>query len=587
MCLLCPNKKEFDKCWKVRKHLEEQHSGFCYMCPTCDKTLVRRQSHLECPNVKPRDLIPMHRQTGTHGEEAARMLREYKEKQMPNQWEERLKRTPLLPTPVSPLPKTPPVKHPKDLAPASLKRPSITIKSKPKRLRLDTDDVDFRHDPVEISLEQPEEVFEVDPDPKLRHVHFPSPERLTDSESEDESPSIIMRAEDIMEISSSPQKPLENHYIPIDQNQNNNNNSRVKNSRSEPTHEHKLANKDSDKDTHGNKNEPKQVKTSEIESTHEINLVNKDGDKDTHGNKNEPKQVKTSEIESTHEINLANKDSDKDTHGNKNEPKQVKTSEIESTHEINLVNKDSDKDTYGNKNEPKQVKTSEIESTPNLANKDSDKDTHGNKNQNSVRPTAGNLISLNQQPEFPFTDTQEDGTSSDADQFNLDDLNLDVEGYHSLIRQIVKLKHPEATPYTSVQPETNVNREAVQKLTTETFNKLQQSQEGRVILNIGGQCFQTSRVTLMADPTSMFALMLRKGCPLRPSRNTYFLDRDPSHFKFILNYLRNGAHVDICMLPHEKRYLLEMLMESRFYMLSGLEDIILARLKQVTGCDKY
>ena len=555
MCLLCPNKKEFDKCWKVRKHLEEQHSGFCYMCPTCDKTLVRRQSHLECPNVKPRDLIPMHRQTGTHGEEAARMLREYKEKQMPNQWEERLKRTPLLPTPVSPLPKTPPVKHPKDLAPASLKRPSITIKSKPKRLRLETDDVDFRHDPVEISLEQPEEVFEVDPDPKLRHVHFPSPERLTDSESEDESPSIIMRAEDIMEISSSPQKPLENHYIPIDQNQNNNNNSRVKNSRSE--------------------------------STHEINLVNKDGDKDTHGNKNEPKQVKTSEIESTHEINLANKDSDKDTHGNKNEPKQVKTSEIESTHEINLVNKDSDKDTYGNKNEPKQVKTSEIESTPNLANKDSDKDTHGNKNQNSVRSTADNLISLNQQPEFPFTDTQEDGTGSDADQFNLDDLNLDVEGYHSLIRQIVKLKHPEATPYTSVQPETNVNREAVQKLTTETFNKLQQSQEGRVILNIGGQCFQTSRVTLMADPTSMLALMLRKGCPLRPSRNTYFLDRDPSHFKFILNYLRNGAHVDICMLPHEKRYLLEMLMESRFYMLSGLEDIILARLKQVTGCDKY
>ena len=555
MCLLCPNKKEFDKCWKVRKHLEEQHSGFCYMCPTCDKTLVRRQSHLECPNVKPRDLIPMHRQTGTHGEEAARMLREYKEKQMPNQWEERLKRTPLLPTPVSPLPKTPPVKHPKDLAPASLKRPSITIKSKPKRLRLDTDDVDFRHDPVEISLEQPEEVFEVDPDPKLRHVHFPSPERLTDSESEDESPSIIMRAEDIMEISSSPQKPLENHYIPIDQNQNNNNNSRVKNSRSEPTHEHKLANKDSDKDTHGNKNEPKQVKTSEIESTHEINLVNKD--------------------------------SDKDTHGNKNEPKQVKTSEIESTHEINLVNKDSDKDTYGNKNEPKQVKTSENESTPNLANKDSDKDTHGNKNQNSVRPTADNLISLNQQPEFPFTDTQEDGTSSDADQFNLDDLNLDVEGYHSLIRQIVKLQHPEATPYTSVQPETNVNREAVQKLTTETFNKLQQSQEGRVILNIGGQCFQTSRVTLMEDTTSMFALMLRKGCPLRPSRNSYFLDRDPSHFKFILNYLRNGAHVDICMLPHEKRYLLEMLMESRFYMLSGLEDILLARLKQVTGCDKY
>ena len=62
------------------------------------------------------------------------------------------------------------------------------------------------------------------------------------------------------------------------------------------------------------------------------------------------------------------------------------------------------------------MKTGEIESTnePNLVNKDSDKDTHGNKKQNSVRPTTDNPISLNQQLEFSFTDTQEDSTSSDA-----------------------------------------------------------------------------------------------------------------------------------------------------------------------------
>ena len=91
-------------------------------------------------------------------------------------------------------------------------------------------------------------------------------------------------------------------------------------------------------------------------------------------------------------------------------------------------------------------------------------------------------------------------------------------------------------------------------------------------------------MTLMADPTSLFALMLGNGYPLRPSRNTYLLDYDSSHFKFILNYLRNGAHVDICMLPHEKGYPLKLLMESQLDMLSGLEDIILARPKQVTRC---
>ena len=132
MCLLCPNKNEFDKCWKVKKHLVEQHvfcARFCFMCHTCDKTLVRRQSHLKCPNIKPRDLIPIHRQTSTHGEEAVHMLREYKDKQMPHKWEEHLKRVPLLSTRISQLSNTPPVKHTKDLAPATLKQSSLPEKS--------------------------------------------------------------------------------------------------------------------------------------------------------------------------------------------------------------------------------------------------------------------------------------------------------------------------------------------------------------------------------------------------------------------------------------------------------------------------
>ena len=69
-----------------------------------------------------------------------------------------------------------------------------------------------------------------------------------------------------------------------------------------------------------------------------------------------------------------------------------------------------------------------------------------------------------------------------------------------------------------------------------------------MVLNIGGQCFSTSRVTLGADPSSLFGLLLRKICPMRPHRNTY---RDPRHFKIILTYLRNGAHLDVCLLPHK------------------------------------
>ena len=129
------------------------------MCHTCDKTLVRRQSHLTCPNIKPRDLIPMHRQTGTHREEAGHMLREYNNKQMPCKWEEHLKRVLLLSTRISRLSNTPPVMHTKDLAPATLKQSSLPEKS--KRPRIDTEVIDFRHNRVKISLKQPEEVFQV------------------------------------------------------------------------------------------------------------------------------------------------------------------------------------------------------------------------------------------------------------------------------------------------------------------------------------------------------------------------------------------------------------------------------------------
>ena len=95
----------------------------------------------------------------------------------------------------------------------------------------------------------------------------------------------------------------------------------------------------------------------------------------------------------------------------KNETKQDQNSEIGPTHEPKSVNKDSDIDTLRNKNETKQDK------------------------KNSVGPTADRQNSLNQQLEFHFTELQEGSTNSDVEQFNINDLDLDIEGYHSLIIQ--------------------------------------------------------------------------------------------------------------------------------------------------------
>ena len=127
------------------------------------------------------------------------------------------------------------------------------------------------------------------------------------------------------------------------------------------------------------------------------------------------------------------------------------------------------------------------------------------------------------------------------------------------------------------------NNEITEKCIQKSLQYFQNVQEERVILSIGIQEFNTSRVTLRADPNSVLAFMLRKDSPMRPCGNTYYFNRDPSHFRFILNYLRNGAHLEAMTLPHEKRYLMELLAEARFHLL----EIILERLCQVTKSNEF
>ena len=99
----------------------------------------------------------------------------------------------------------------------------------------------------------------------------------------------------------------------------------------------------------------------------------------------------------------------------------------------------------------------------------------------------------------------------------------------------------------------------------DTFlQSLRDIQESQVILNIGGMKFETSKVTLRADPTSVFALMQNPNSQFRPCNNIYFFDRDPAHFRIILGYLRNNCYMEKRMLPNEARYLHGMLGSTEF-----------------------
>ena len=86
-------------------------------------------------------------------------------------------------------------------------------------------------------------------------------------------------------------------------------------------------------------------------------------------------------------------------------------------------------------------------------------------------------------------------------------------------------------------------------------------------LNVGGHRFTTSLQTLTKDPNSVLAAMFSGKFEIKPSEDgTFFIDRDGTHFRFILNYLRNGK----LTLPDGATFLKELADEAEFYQIQGI-----------------
>jgi len=79
---------------------------------------------------------------------------------------------------------------------------------------------------------------------------------------------------------------------------------------------------------------------------------------------------------------------------------------------------------------------------------------------------------------------------------------------------------------------------AAQRKVGEEYAKRQMR---RIKLNVGGQLFETSKPTLLAEPDSMLYALVHSGAFL-PDEQTgeYFIDRDPKFFGHLLNYLRDN-----------------------------------------------
>ena len=102
-----------------------------------------------------------------------------------------------------------------------------------------------------------------------------------------------------------------------------------------------------------------------------------------------------------------------------------------------------------------------------------------------------------------------------------------------------------------------------------------------VKLNVGGQHFTTSVQTLTKDPNSMLAAMFSGRFDMKPSEDgSFFIDRDGTHFRFILNFLRTGK----LTLPEGATFIKELEEEAEFYQIQGLIDALRSAKLTVKVC---
>lgn len=86
-----------------------------------------------------------------------------------------------------------------------------------------------------------------------------------------------------------------------------------------------------------------------------------------------------------------------------------------------------------------------------------------------------------------------------------------------------------------------------------------------VHLNVGGVYFVTRRSTLTATPT-FFASIVES----HPDCQEIFVDRDPSHFRHVLNWMRG-----VRFLPEDEATQKELMWEADYYCIHDMREALM------------
>ena len=102
----------------------------------------------------------------------------------------------------------------------------------------------------------------------------------------------------------------------------------------------------------------------------------------------------------------------------------------------------------------------------------------------------------------------------------------------------------------------------------------------KIVIDVGGILYSTSYSTLTKYPESMLGIMFSGRHAMQCEDGSFFIDRDGTQFRHILNYLRDGEEV-VEYLPRSIDALLELLHEAKFYRLDGLTSLLKPLLRKI------
>ena len=155
-------------------------------------------------------------------------------------------------------------------------------------------------------------------------------------------------------------------------------------------------------------------------------------------------------------------------------------------------------------------------------------------------------------------DEEEDGESSlqNSPQITLEEAPQDAQDYGDGKEDIESEESNEKEKEESEESSENDPKEGSEKENVSNckagyndsaviLKQMLETQRRRLNINVGGRMYQTSAKTLGAHENSILGKMTKFISPMVPYKTelgvpSYFLDRDPDTFKYILEFLRCG-----------------------------------------------